>query len=239
MHHARHEPATWLGGTLPQWLTLVATVLAFGWAVFLYRQSVREKRIAASRLVYVMPVGQPEAFDVGHELLLDPPPQQRVAGESGPVRFRVPPITPHSGLRIRKFDNQVVAVATEPGVFQRVAVTNGSEEVVTSVAVEVRLSMPKGGSPGHFSVVSYLAPGATFYAEIRWTTPEFRSNPWPAPPAVSFRDGSGRHWLHRAGHPVEESDEFDRWVVTDVKNAWKWIKHRAYKIKAYFRREIC
>lgn len=67
--HGHHtlEPsarsATWLGGSIPQWLTLIATVAAFGWAVFLYRRSVADKRVELPRLVYVIPRGAANPLD--------------------------------------------------------------------------------------------------------------------------------------------------------------------------------
>lgn len=184
---------TWLGGTIPQWLTVAAAVIAFVWTVFIYARSVADKRKEQPRLVYVLPDGKPKEFAanarVASPIVNTTNGMMRIAWNSDSILTRSE--TAADGTVKRLTTGEATRL-----VFQ---VFNASPEVVSSVYVSYEMphdSRDLGYTRVH--AIEYLAPGAEKHVGILVKREDVEG----AFPAVEFVDGSGLRWSHRAGAPV-------------------------------------
>lgn len=230
-HHPQSDPgpATWLGGTTPQWLTLAATILAFGWAVFLYRRSVADKRIESPRLVYVMPRGDgaPTAFSTGARVSGM---VRRIGGDISYVWNR------ESALleRVQLTTTKTVTQATEPISRFLVYLRNDSPEVITHV--ETLLVRPDGTTINDSDgpMIEYMGPKSEHLLGLFARSADAQI----VFPLVMFTDGAGLRWIHQAGRPLELlPDWFDgkRSVWSDLGRLWNSLSRVRSAVWDYVR----
>lgn len=181
-HHSDPGPATWHGGTLPQWLTLAATAGAVGWAVFIYWRSVGDKRKEQPRLVYAIPSGKAEAVRVGE--------QKQVPAKNLVDRQLARVVVNEYGT------DEVVADIDFGSMWIRVV--NGSAETISNVSVSVIHGAGHEMEHSRLRVADFVAPGAEVSEHVAFAIPDafFPSSLFPN---VIFTDGVGHRWSHRAG----------------------------------------
>jgi len=224
-----------LMGTVPQWVSALATLIAFGWAVFLYRRSLRDRRLEQPRLVYALPISDTRPFDVGD--VLHPTPRVRVVLDNATTlaELSTRPVKPDDpDLEQDVDEGDIFYRARRPGGCLRVIITNDSSEVITDVEVAAVLS--RGEEPvGTFRCAEYLAPGSVHRAEVRWFNDTYSAFTAEAAPWVGFKDGFGRRWEHRTGSPIDERKEVSRWLGQDLTAISTVITRATRRVGRYFR----
>lgn len=192
-------PGTWLGGTLPQWLGVLATGVAFGWAVFLYQRSLADKREEKARLVYAVaagvwqtPAGQVLATSTAHDSVTIPRTDIRPLDQSDSTIF----------------DNSDGGVFLSDKDFAHVNVLlyNDSDEVISRVWVELQndylLTFPRAIS----DVLPYVTPRSSKTLEIWFPYEKDKSIQERVFPMVVFTDCTGTRWQHSVIDPVQRAD---------------------------------
>lgn len=179
-----------MAGILPQWLSAFVTLVAFAWAIYLYDESVKDRRKQQARFVYPAPAKELKFARVGSKISMRP--EWSVIG--------LPRWIDHES------QTALVDVAL---VF--VQVFNDSEEVVTDAAVQIHHGAFGGEFTGGYSeAVSYIKPGDThtylFVVEERdWMVADNGSAANYFQAYVTFTDGAGYQWTRTLGKPVQTS----------------------------------
>jgi hypothetical protein len=226
-HHPQPAsgPATWLGGTLPQWLTVAAAVIAFVWTVFLYRRSVADKRVESPRRVYVLPWGSG-------------PPMQLPEGEGGGGvvnergRLSTPawdPLTP-----LFRLDEGGEYLAAEPLIRILVRIHNDSPEVITNVVASLAGPGGEAISGARGPAIDYVAPGGEKLVAVYFPADEYRYGI----PALSFTDAAAHRWYFQLGKPVvlvQTLQHGQRHLRGDIRRARWRLGDTARSILRYIR----
>lgn len=195
-------PPTWLGGTIPQWLTVLAAIIAFVWTVYLYMRSIRDKRVESPRLVYVVPHSKPKTYDVGQQysgaIARDTRGQDlRTAWDEDSPLVQISPEPDRGGVKVMQ--GAPVKVVIEAAVREIYRVVNDSPEVISNVWMSVTSSSELVDLRyTRTFVAEYIAPGAEKFVAILRRRDESAS----VLPEVRFIDGTGLSWAHRAGSPL-------------------------------------
>ncbi len=193
--HIQSSNSTW--GTVPQWIGGVATFLALGWAVFLYRRSLRERRADGPRRVYAVRFNKPFAFKAGFNL------NWHLQVHSPNLTYSEVAVAESSALYGQGPDDLLAYPATQDGVALDFRVVNGSEEVITDIRVGVWNQAKSPDLRGIFLARGFLGPGESFLAQVRVGTSE-GENPEELLPCIEFVDASGIRWSHKTGEPLRE-----------------------------------
>lgn len=180
------NPSVW--GTVPQWVSGVGTLVAFAWAVFLYRRSVADKRLEVPRLV----VGRIEArrlYEAGR--LFSTSQIFEVDGEQRPFEAAKPgALATH-----RQGDDYIAKVGVR---FLLVRVANHSTESVSQVHVYSYTA--RTGARGQ--MIDVLDPGESRLVVL--TTVHRHPDYDKFEPALRFVDAAGRRWSRRGQGPVRK-----------------------------------
>lgn len=224
-HLAAHSPrpdagpATWHGGTLPQWLTVLAAVIAFIWTVFIYRRSVADKRKEQPRLVYAVPkYGPAQRHAAG----------TRVEQTAGEVLVEKNLATIEEG----PYGGDVLSVSIDVATLW-VEVVNGSAEMISDVSVmlfgatgtELRYSQAR--------VADYMVPGDEKLVNVAFELPEGWSEV-RIRPAVFFTDGVGHMWHHRAGDQLVATIEIPG-NKERLSSSWRRARYLSGRLVDQFR----
>jgi hypothetical protein len=215
-------------GTVPQWVSAVATVLAICWAVFLYQRSLKDKRIEKARLVYALP-GQAWVIPPGDPLSLS------MAADS--VSF---PRTEG-----RPVDDEVEVYESDKR-FGCVSVTlhNDSDEVISRVWVELQNDYLRTYSHAVSKVVPFVAPHSIHTFEIWFPYEEKAQLASAVFPICRFTDCTGRRWDHSVIDRVRPGDTLrlpkgERaliWVTRPVpplnRRAWNRVAQRVERSRS-------
>lgn len=222
-------------GTLPQWITAVGALLAFGWALFLYRQSILAQRESAARSVYPVRLAErnvaantPVTFgDDVHDIF--------VHSDTPREAYVVETPVPSNPMRVTIVPTEVIRTITATAV-------NGSDEVISKVRFEI--ASVGGRILREFDEeVSHINPSKS--TTVALLIPQYRSKdgePYTlvgTTIGITFTDSSGRRWRRVAEWPVEESEDpyWSGWrprsLRGDLQRARHWASMRARRLGRY------
>ena len=205
-----------LWGTVPQWLQFVATAAALWWAVYLYRQSLRDKKSAQAKLVYAVPNGDAMKMEAGYSYNIE---TDRINTEAYPPLRR-------QGAQF---------VSDEDALLCWITLKNDSAEVMNSLSVAVWASsgkvhgIPKRTSRGRSEDLEYLAPGESIELGIAMPYEDFDEETLELRTFVKFTDFNGRRWRRDILGPLYWSSQHasksrllrpSLWVLDDDDEAW-------------------
>lgn len=218
----------------PEWVTAAATVVAFGWAVFLYRQTVREKQERVPRLVMSNQFREPIRVGAGEDV---PQPQWRRDGvwhqsqlPSTAEEFLVERRDPYAG-------EPVVDVAAYDLWVLSVLVSNHSDEAISDVYIGLGGSA-KSGRAASMTRVDVVFPGEAIpcvvYAEARKDdSPQW----WDA--EIAFSDSGGVSWSRRGALAIHRNwlpPAMDPPSIRErLRSATRWLAWRAFRIRRNLR----
>jgi hypothetical protein len=220
-HHPQPDPgpATWHGGTLPQWLTVIAAVVAFVWTVFIYRRSVADKRKEQPRLVHAVPKYGLLEREPGEDLNLRR--DVGLLGLAGVVREEVDQVY---NERRWKSDQKLWT--------QWVEVKNASSDTITEVTVVMMTRDGEAMEYGSAHVADYMPPGGEKQVNVAFKLGD-EVHESSLRPCVYFTDGVGHKWLHQAGDRLYPSRELrtlrERW-----RQGWRGAQRRLTRLQDFF-----
>ena len=177
-------------GSAPDWVGGIGTVVALGWAVFLYRQSVREKVREGPRRVYALPVGEAVKRDAGQPIHAD-----------GSLAYLPGAVDESNDER-----GQISYRAAENGALHHVVVRNDSEDVITHVRLTMSTAKGEHLFKSRPSFWPHIEPDGERSATVFVTKGDLNGHVLyvDARPGVLFQDAVGRAWEHGLVHPLRQ-----------------------------------
>lgn len=180
-------------GSVPEWVGAVGTAAAFLWAVFLYRQSIRDKEIAQARLLSIVKPPVPI------QILPD-----RVTGEAPKIFLAGNP-----QLRAKSGGTGVELVTTEESVLVDLHLVSTSDETFFIESVDILRRdgtvVPVPNSWPDIAPHAEFKVGVHFPTDYLGATESFR---------IRFQDASGRTWERINRQPVRKFRPKGRLRVT-------------------------
>lgn len=169
-------------GTVPDWIAAVGTAAAFLWAVFLYRQNLRDREIAQARLLSIVSPPVPLEMTAGTFL---PAEGKSIALAGDPQR------STHRGT------GKTSLVLKEAAMAVDFHLTSTSDESFFIESIDI---VREDGSV--LSVPNYwpdLPPRTDYKVTVLFPEDETAAGKY----RIRFRDASGRRWERFNSLPVQ------------------------------------
>lgn len=222
-------------GTVADWLAAIGTLLAFAWALFLYRRSIRDRKETAARRVYpldhsfggVQPDKPAEFGPEVHDIFVHDDVKQAGYLVQSPV--------PSNSMRSTIVPEEAVLAYLG-------SVVNGSDEPIATVTFEV--TTLGGRKVKEFrGFIGIVLPGDT--KTVALLIPHFKDENdhtvmmLGLTVGIRFTDSTGRRWRRVAGSPVESAENewsngrHPRSLRRDLKRVRRKVRTRSQKVGRY------